>query len=866
MSTDLYGVRVLEVEPDASRMRLRVFVVYYDTQYKYHQPIPDNRSFFVRILCDRDALGDDIDGDSQFDEDYIDSNAFRFVERVEELERRNFPVESYDTLADFYYERGGGWENEEQLVQADYDLFVTRPEYLAPFAVGDSWGTTSYQTDADGLTLEDYPHVPDFHDTTKNLEPFTALEEEETVVSRMSFSHDGSKLLIVNGEGGFHVYNTSDWSLLFDEPPMNNYLAEPGWTHDGRVAYNTGTGFLAVDLETGATEEFAPFGASSSANGRRFVTDQYEGTYLQVFNELGEELFGLKLPQESMVWADFDKSGQRGVLAVENTRMFALDLDENTTRNLEHERTNALSVSPDGRYVLTSDYHSMFKVIRIEDDFVVRSRHIRDGIPTAVAWSPRGDLVATSYTKSDGSNSRVLLHRTGMARDADAAKPLVAPEVKEHGVEDVVRLYCERTDLFDAGWRTHVDDDLLDFHVALVAMGYGPELDLLPHMREEDTRIMARAYESIAAHRRGEEQRADAALAEAEARVAQDGARQYGHTFVYAPLAMAQFLRGDEDGARESLELARTNIDDEANPFQKRAVLGRALLVMGLIDEVREVIASEREGWFGGFHQRLLAELVDAGEFELFQYACATWGIDDDWSAPEHIQKILLDAGEYEKVVDLSWLGEDVELEQDVGVTLRAWHAWFVAAPEDARAHFEAMRAADRTDPVLLTVACQHDPSLAAANFGTLMSDYRTRVHGVVALYRGGKKDLAREQYAELDDDDRAAFFDALYHLDGEEGVRACDIRPRKQILRAVWSGYQGLWEDVYAQISNARATKRTPFHQAILQPALARGEVSVVLQSLAALPCNDMNAVGLRALQDTLGRLLAPHLRELHP
>ena len=60
MSTDLYGVRVLEVEPDASRMRLRVFVVYYDTQYKYHQPIPDNRSFFVRILCDRDALGDDI--------------------------------------------------------------------------------------------------------------------------------------------------------------------------------------------------------------------------------------------------------------------------------------------------------------------------------------------------------------------------------------------------------------------------------------------------------------------------------------------------------------------------------------------------------------------------------------------------------------------------------------------------------------------------------------------------------------------------------------------------------------------------------------------------------------------------------------
>jgi hypothetical protein len=870
MSTDLYGVRVLEVDPDASRLRLRVFVVYYDTQYEYHQPVPDDRSFFVRILCDRDALGDDIDSESRFDEKYIDSNAFRFVDRFEELERRNFPVESYESLADFYYERSGGWENEEQLVQADYDVFVTRSEYLAPFEVGDSWGTTSYQTDSDALTLEDYPHVPDFHDLVRNFEPFSDWEQEETVVSRMSFSHDGSKLLVVNGEGGFRIYDTStsEWPLLFEEPPMNNYLAEPGWTHDGRIAYSAGLDFIALNFETKEHEEFAPFGASSSSDGKRFLSRQYDGTHLQLFDERGEELFALELPQESMVWADFDNSGQRGVIAVENTRMFALDLDADTIKNLEHDRINALSVSPDGRYVLTSDYHSTFKVIRIEDDLVVRQWRVQNEIPTAVAWSPAGDIVATSYTQTNGLNSRVFIHRTGQKIDADAAKPLEVPKTESQGVEGVVRLYCERTALFDAGWSSHVDDDLIDFHVALAANG--SDLDLLSYMRADDTRMMARAYEAVAAHRRGEKERAEEALSDAEFRVAEadegGNERQYGHTFVYAPLAQAQFLLGYEEAANESLEIARTNVEDEANPFQKRAVLGRALLAMGRLDEVRELIDSEREGWFGDFHQRLLAELADAGAFDLFAYACHVWDIDDDWSAPEHIQNILLNAGEYLRVIDLSWLGEEVDLDQDIDVTLRAWEMWFANAPEEALERFEQMFAAERTDPILLTIACQRDPSLAAANFGTLMSDYRTRVHGVVALYRAGKKELAKEQYMEFDEDDRCAFFKELYKLDGEEGVKACEIHPRKHHVRAVWLGYQGVWEDVYEQISKAKPTKRAPFYQAILQPALERGETSIVLESLAALPCNDMNSFGLRALQSTLERLLSPHLRQLHP
>ena len=126
MSTDLYGIRVLDVDPPARRMRLRVFVVYYDTGYEYHQPIPTDRSFFVRVLCDKDALQGDISEAERFDETAVNQNSFKFVDRFEELSRSNEPVTDYKNYSDFYYERDGGWQDEGKLVQADYDLYVTK--------------------------------------------------------------------------------------------------------------------------------------------------------------------------------------------------------------------------------------------------------------------------------------------------------------------------------------------------------------------------------------------------------------------------------------------------------------------------------------------------------------------------------------------------------------------------------------------------------------------------------------------------------------------------------------------------------------------------------------------------------------------
>ncbi len=639
MSTDLYGVRVLEVAPDECRLRLRVFVVYYDTHYESHQPIPDDRSFFVRVLCDKDALGDDIAYDDRFDEAYIDRNAFRFVARLEELERRNFPVESYEGYADFYYERGGGWQDEEKLVQADFDVFVTKPEYLAPFAEGMSWGTTSYPTEADALTEDEYLDIPDFGDVT-SVAPFPDGEGEATTVCTMSFSEDGQYLLAGHNEGGFRVFSTDDWSVVTDVPKAGNWLFQPGWTHDGRVAGATDGGYVAYDLETGEGESFEPYGFSANSAGTRLVNGPHFDS-AQILDEQGEVLFEMDKPFDHMVYAGFDATGDRCALVIEGEPLRLVDLETNEVSELDHTGINSVALSPDGRYILASTYQEIM-VLRAETGEAIRSQKSRGRYPTGVAWSPDEKLAATTLTDQQGYHSKIMLHRLGRDVLASQNAPLEVPARSERDITDLAALYVERTSDFIPGWNSHIDDDLLDFHVALVRMG--EVLDLVPQMNSEHTKIAARAYEAIFAHQQDEEERAKAALEDATTWLERTELAEWQQTFVYAPIAAAQFRLGNSELADASLELARDGIDNEANPFQKRSVLARAMLVMGRVDEVRELVDAEDGSWISQFHQRLLSDLVDAGEFALFEHVYEAWNIADDWSARRDVRELLLES------------------------------------------------------------------------------------------------------------------------------------------------------------------------------------------------------------------------------
>lgn len=174
MSTDLYGVRVLALPGGEQRVRLRVFTVYYDIfsgddgQVERIEPLPppDDASFFLRILWDEGdtrfggggPIGDAITVDQICDESWVDANTARFIARVHQLAVRNSPPRQQDwpRIRPFHYERGGRWDDEDLLVQADYDLLVSDRQWIGHLTEGQSWGTTSYTTEAEGFAnMED---------------------------------------------------------------------------------------------------------------------------------------------------------------------------------------------------------------------------------------------------------------------------------------------------------------------------------------------------------------------------------------------------------------------------------------------------------------------------------------------------------------------------------------------------------------------------------------------------------------------------------------------------------------------------------------------------------------------------------------
>lgn len=113
MSTDLYGVRVLASDLAERRLRLRVFVVNYDKDARQYPPLPDDASFFFRVLHSRannaSSMAQAVSTEQILDEAFVDANAWRHVERVERVETLNEPVDWTRGYEDFYYEREGGW-------------------------------------------------------------------------------------------------------------------------------------------------------------------------------------------------------------------------------------------------------------------------------------------------------------------------------------------------------------------------------------------------------------------------------------------------------------------------------------------------------------------------------------------------------------------------------------------------------------------------------------------------------------------------------------------------------------------------------------------------------------------------------------
>ncbi|MEU7739443.1 hypothetical protein [Nonomuraea sp. NPDC049158] len=130
------------------------------THDKDHAGLPDgDPGFFFKMLWDaaynhREMEPYDVlmvTMDEFLDENWVAANSKRYIRQVERVATRNYPVtdDGWADLNDFYYERDGQWQDENLLVQADYDIEVTDPRWLAALVPGHSWGTPVYSIAAD---------------------------------------------------------------------------------------------------------------------------------------------------------------------------------------------------------------------------------------------------------------------------------------------------------------------------------------------------------------------------------------------------------------------------------------------------------------------------------------------------------------------------------------------------------------------------------------------------------------------------------------------------------------------------------------------------------------------------------------------
>jgi hypothetical protein len=188
MSVDLYQLQVLDLAPVERRVRLRVLVDYYDIRVvdgrvtkAWAEPLPRDASFFFCILWGANwdshlrggPIGEALAWDQIHDIAWVNANTARFVERVQELSRRNdHPSEEDWQRLYRLYELGDpddDREVEEQLVQADYDLWVTEQRWMAHLTPWQSWGTAAFPMQADG-----------FQSTTEHDDRWSTFRTEST--------------------------------------------------------------------------------------------------------------------------------------------------------------------------------------------------------------------------------------------------------------------------------------------------------------------------------------------------------------------------------------------------------------------------------------------------------------------------------------------------------------------------------------------------------------------------------------------------------------------------------------------------------------------------------------------------------------
>ncbi|MEU9113856.1 WD40 repeat domain-containing protein [Streptomyces sp. NPDC048483] len=446
MSTDLYGVRVLDVAPDRREVTFTVFVVYYDTESKTFPPLPDEPGFFLHLLWERarwdGPLGELITVDQIGDEDWVNTHTRWFINHVERTSCDNYPPtdDHFARLHDFHYERSWGWQDEDLLVQAEYTVRVTDPRWTQQLNPGDSWGTTAYPVAADHLRREEAPNIPDLRHRTATFTPFEDLPKEEGTPGDLAFSDDGRYLAVTSDRDGLVIYETDGWT---EHDRANSGLGlSPSlkWVPGKHVvALNEryeGSTRWAYDVAAGAPVDIPSEPGRTRSRTGRYRVNYGEDYWVEFVNSPPEcganEPDGMKTPEFDAECVAFTADESRMFVGGMGPEIHVVGLPTGSivdTITDSWKRTWGLAVSPDGAYlavtVQTDRYREPWecelRVLRVADHEIV-TRHRGGPYGGPLAWSPDGRWLAANVTTGgDGYGGETRIFPVGLPTGPPAA-------------------------------------------------------------------------------------------------------------------------------------------------------------------------------------------------------------------------------------------------------------------------------------------------------------------------------------------------------------------------------------------------------------------------------------------------------------
>ncbi len=412
MSTDLYGIRVLKKEPEQKKITIKVIVVYYDVAYKSHEPLPMDKSLFLRVLWGK---GDDdsyvrtqIAWDDFFDEDWINANAYKYIDHVQQLNTKNYPITDWDGYHDFYY-GDGPWKDEDKLVQADYEVYVHDARLFEHLEPGQSWGTTSYETQSYVHPGAAAPFMPNLSAEVVKLEPFVGDQEgTDTLI----FTADSKKLIASSSDNEITCYDTATWQELW-RVKFDGMFGDMKIDEEAGIVWLTDYNRIAgvADIATGAVSEKTP------KTTKRLVsrTGKYAVDYMEdEFLDFGDDR---KIEQPDTVEAvAFSEDDRLVAIGGSYDSISIYDLEGDTLVHTINgmQRTNRLAFSRDAKYLAVLKFETLMIFEVASGKLLMNSIKKGDTSYGTPVWSPDGKYFAISHYNHYGYNGYTGVYTIGM--------------------------------------------------------------------------------------------------------------------------------------------------------------------------------------------------------------------------------------------------------------------------------------------------------------------------------------------------------------------------------------------------------------------------------------------------------------------